>query len=123
MTARRRAAWRPARRAAPPRRHPRRPRSCPDRLRPPRRRTSRSRGRRTPTAGHTKGVKQFNHPIVGELELSFNRLEVSADRGVMIVAYTAEPGSRSADALGLLPSWAATEAGRPVADDPDANRG
>ena len=48
---------------------------------------------------HTKGVKQFNHPIVGELELSFNRLEVSADPGLMIVAYTAEPGSRSAEAL------------------------
>ena len=58
---------------------------------------------------HTKGVKRFNHPIVGELELSFNRLQLSADPGLMIVAYTAEPGSRSADALGLLASWAATE--------------
>jgi transcriptional regulator with XRE-family HTH domain len=58
---------------------------------------------------HTKGVKQFNHPIVGELELSFNRLEVVADSGLMIVAYTAEPGSRSAEAFRLLASWAATE--------------
>jgi transcriptional regulator with XRE-family HTH domain len=58
---------------------------------------------------HTKGVKRFNHPIVGELELSFNRLEVAADPGLMIVAYTAEPGSRSAEALGLLASWAATD--------------
>jgi hypothetical protein len=57
---------------------------------------------------HTKGVKRFNHPIVGELELSFNRLELSADPGLMIVAYTAEPGSRSAEAFGLLASWAAT---------------
>jgi transcriptional regulator with XRE-family HTH domain len=58
---------------------------------------------------HTKGVKRFNHPIVGELELSFNRLEVAADPGLMIVAYTAEPGSRSAEAFALLASWAATE--------------
>jgi transcriptional regulator with XRE-family HTH domain len=58
---------------------------------------------------HTKGVKRFNHPIVGELELSFNRLELSADPGLMIVAYTAEPGSRSAEAFALLASWAATE--------------
>jgi transcriptional regulator with XRE-family HTH domain len=58
---------------------------------------------------HTKGVKRFNHPIVGELELSFNRLELSADPGLMIVAYTAEPGSRSAEAFLLLASWAATE--------------
>jgi len=28
---------------------------------------------------------------------------------LMIVAYTAEPGSRSAEALGLLASWAATD--------------
>ncbi len=60
---------------------------------------------------HTKGVKQFNHPIVGELELSFNRLEVAADPGLIIVAYTAEPGTRSAEAFALLASWAATEDG------------
>src|SRR4051812_47862201 len=58
---------------------------------------------------HTKGVKRFNHPVVGELELSFNRLDVVADAGLMIVAYPAEPGSRSAEAFGLLASWAATE--------------
>ena len=73
---------------------------------------------------HTKGIKRFNHPIVGELELSFNRLEVSADPGLMIVAYTAEPGSRSAEALALLASWAATEeeASRPAPSDPEAHR-
>jgi hypothetical protein len=27
----------------------------------------------------TKGIKKFNHPVVGELELSFDRLEVAAD--------------------------------------------
>jgi transcriptional regulator with XRE-family HTH domain len=59
---------------------------------------------------HAKGVKRFNHPVVGELELSFERLEVAADPGLMIVAYTAEPGSRSAQALDLLASWTATEA-------------
>jgi hypothetical protein len=58
---------------------------------------------------HNKGTKQFNHPVVGELELSYNRLEVPADPGLTIVAYTAEPGSRSAEAFSLLASWAATE--------------
>ncbi|MGN6814917.1 MAG: helix-turn-helix transcriptional regulator [Solirubrobacterales bacterium] len=58
---------------------------------------------------HNKGVKRFNHPVVGELELSYDRFQVSADPGQMIVAYTAEPGSRSAEALSLLASWAATE--------------
>jgi transcriptional regulator with XRE-family HTH domain len=58
---------------------------------------------------HNKGEKCFNHPVVGELELSYNRIELPADPGVMIVAYTAEPGSRSAEAFSLLASWAATE--------------
>jgi hypothetical protein len=47
-----------------------------------------------------------------ELELCYNRIEVPADPGLMIVAYTAEPGSRSDEALGLLASWAATEEGQ-----------
>jgi transcriptional regulator with XRE-family HTH domain len=58
---------------------------------------------------HTMGEKRFNHPVVGELELSYNRIDVAADPGLMIVTYTAEPGSRSAEALRLLASWAATE--------------
>ncbi len=57
---------------------------------------------------HTKGEKRFNHPVVGELELSYNRIELPADPGLTIVAYTAEPGSRSEEALRLLASWAAT---------------
>ena len=58
---------------------------------------------------HNKGEKHFNHPVVGELELSFNRIELPADPDLMIVTYTAEPGSKSAEAFGLLASWAATE--------------
>ena len=57
---------------------------------------------------HTKGEKRFNHPVVGELELSYNRIEPAADPGLTIVTYTAEPGSRSEEALRLLASWAAT---------------
>ena len=30
---------------------------------------------------HTKGVKRFNHPVGGELALSFDQLEVAADPG------------------------------------------
>jgi MmyB-like transcription regulator ligand binding domain len=56
-----------------------------------------------------KGEKRFNHPIVGELELSYNRIELPADPGLMIVAYTVEPGSRSQESMSLLASWAATE--------------
>jgi transcriptional regulator with XRE-family HTH domain len=66
---------------------------------------------------HTKGIKRFNHPVVGDLELSFDRMELMADPGLMLVVYSAEPGSRSAETLGLLASWAAAEhIGEPVAD-------
>jgi MmyB-like transcription regulator ligand binding domain len=58
---------------------------------------------------HDKGEKRFKHPVVGELELSYNRIELAADPGLTVVAYTAEPGSRSQEALSLLASWAATE--------------
>ena len=58
---------------------------------------------------HNQGVKQFNHPVVGDLELSYNRIEMPADPGLAIIAYTPEPGSKSADAFSLLASWAATE--------------
>jgi len=63
---------------------------------------------------HNKGEKRFNHPVVGELELSYNRFELPAEPGLSIVAYTAEPGSKSADALRLLASWAATEEAQPT---------
>jgi hypothetical protein len=72
---------------------------------------------------HTHGTKRFNHPIVGELELSFNRLQVTADPGLMIVAYTAEPGSRSAETFGLLASWAATATVSDPAAHPPARDG
>ena len=57
---------------------------------------------------HNTGVKHFHHPVVGELSLSFNRLDLAADPGLTIFTYTAEPGSRSEEALKLLGSWAAT---------------
>ena len=57
---------------------------------------------------HATAVKHFHHPVVGELSLSFNRLDVAADHGLTLFTYAAEPGSRSEEALNLLGSWAAT---------------
>ncbi len=57
---------------------------------------------------HDTGIKHFHHPIVGELSLTFNRLDLAADHGLTIFTYAAEPGSRAAEALKLLGSWAAT---------------
>jgi transcriptional regulator with XRE-family HTH domain len=57
---------------------------------------------------HETGVKDFHHSVVGDLTLTYNRMDLSADAGLTIMVYTAEPGSKSADALSLLGSWAAT---------------
>jgi hypothetical protein len=57
---------------------------------------------------HNTAAKHFHHPVVGELTLSFNRLDIAADHGLTLFAYAAEPGSRSDEALKLLHSWAAT---------------
>jgi hypothetical protein len=57
---------------------------------------------------HRTGTKRIHHPIVGEMELSFEAMALVADQGLAINVYTAEPGSRSEDALHLLASWTAT---------------
>jgi len=63
---------------------------------------------------HRSGIKRFHHPVVGELTLTFEALDLAADDGLRISVYTAEPGTPSHDALNLLASWAATtdQAGR-----------
>jgi transcriptional regulator with XRE-family HTH domain len=57
---------------------------------------------------HRTAVKHLHHPAVGDLILSFESLDLAADPGLTISTYTAEPGSRSEEALKLLGSWAAT---------------
>ena len=59
---------------------------------------------------HRSGSKRLRHPIVGELELEYEVMDVSADDGLTISVYSADPGSRSAEALDLLASWTATPA-------------
>ncbi len=64
---------------------------------------------------HRTGVKRFHHPAVGDLTLTFEALDLAADTGLRISAYTAEPGNPSDDALKVLASWAATlEEGAPA---------
>jgi len=54
------------------------------------------------------GVKHFHHPVVGDVHLTYNRLDLGAAPGLTLFAYAAEPGSRSEEPLKLLGSWAAT---------------
>jgi len=63
---------------------------------------------------HQTGTKRLRHPIVGELELEYEVMDVSADDGLTISVYSAEPGSRSHEALDLLASWVATPHEQPT---------
>jgi transcriptional regulator with XRE-family HTH domain len=57
---------------------------------------------------HRTGVKKVHHPVVGDVTLSFEGLQITSARGLLMLPYTAEPGSASHDKLQLLASWAAT---------------
>jgi transcriptional regulator with XRE-family HTH domain len=56
---------------------------------------------------HRTGTKHFHHPVVGDLSLAFDAMELPADPGLTLTAYTAEPGTPSAEKLVLLASWSA----------------
>ncbi|NQX17985.1 helix-turn-helix domain-containing protein [Rathayibacter sp. VKM Ac-2857] len=63
---------------------------------------------------HSTGPKALHHPVVGDLDLDYEVLEFTIDRGVLLVAYSAAPGSRSAESLRLLASWTAPAASIPA---------
>lgn len=57
---------------------------------------------------HRTGVKHLHHPLVGDLTLTYEALELPADPGQRMLVYTSEPDSPSHDALNLLASWTST---------------
>jgi transcriptional regulator with XRE-family HTH domain len=70
---------------------------------------------------HRTGTKQIHHPVVGDLDLVYESMELSAD-DLSIAIFTAEPGSATQQALDLLASWSATPAvtdALPVTGEPD----
>ena len=56
---------------------------------------------------HGSGIKRFTHPVVGELTLVYEELALTAEPGQVMLIYSAEPGSPSAERLRLLASWGA----------------
>jgi transcriptional regulator with XRE-family HTH domain len=58
---------------------------------------------------HRRGTKRFHHPVVGDLTLRFEALEVASAAGLTLYGFTAAAGSSSEEALRLLSSWIATD--------------
>ncbi|BCY11650.1 helix-turn-helix transcriptional regulator [Actinoplanes sp. L3-i22] len=59
---------------------------------------------------HQHGSKHFQHPLVGLIDVTFDSMDLPADPGLTLTAYSTEPGSPSEDALRLLASWTAAPA-------------
>jgi len=57
---------------------------------------------------HGTGDKHFHHPVVGDLTLAYQSLEMTAEPGLTLTIYTAAPGTPDDENLRLLASWAAT---------------
>src|SRR5699024_8727989 len=58
---------------------------------------------------HGRGFKSFHHPVVGEMTLAYEGMDMEAQHGLTFTVYTAEPGSKSEEAVRLLASWGASE--------------
>jgi transcriptional regulator with XRE-family HTH domain len=70
---------------------------------------------------HGAGTKRFQHPIVGELILAYEELAITAEPGNVMLIYSAEPGSPSAERLRLLASWGADHGPAHTEQDPAAS--
>jgi len=66
---------------------------------------------------HRTGIKRFHHPLVGEMTLSYESMALTADPGLRLNSYVAEPASPSAQAFSLLASWAMTPSSELVGVD------
>lgn len=63
---------------------------------------------------HSTGVKQFRHPVVGDLDLNFETMQLAADPGLSMTLLSAPAGSAADDALRLLASWAVSRERAPA---------
>lgn len=73
---------------------------------------------------HSTGPKLIYHPVVSDLELAFEAMELTADPGLTLVVYNAEPGSATHDALQrlgngtLADTFVRDQAAKPAAERP-----
>lgn len=63
---------------------------------------------------HRSGSKRLRHPVVGQLDLDFESMELTSEPGLKLNVYTAAVGTPTADALRLLASWAASQEALPT---------
>ncbi|MEV6617142.1 helix-turn-helix transcriptional regulator [Streptomyces sp. NPDC051051] len=70
---------------------------------------------------HRSGVKNLHHPLVGDLALPYEAMDLPSDPGLRLNFYIPEPDSPEREALGLLASWTSTGAVVPSGKDRPGN--
>jgi transcriptional regulator with XRE-family HTH domain len=65
---------------------------------------------------YRSGTQPFHHPLVGDLTLNYEALELTAEIGLTLIVYTAERSSPSQEALNRLASWS------PASEKPSSGR-
>jgi transcriptional regulator with XRE-family HTH domain len=58
---------------------------------------------------HRSGRKRVHHPVVGQLDLDVESMELPDEPNLHLIIYTAPAGTPTADGLALLASWAASQ--------------
>lgn len=59
---------------------------------------------------HRAGLKTIHHPVVGDLDLTYQAMDLASDRGLQMIVFSAEPGSASRERLQLLANLTETAA-------------
>jgi transcriptional regulator with XRE-family HTH domain len=67
---------------------------------------------------YRSGAKLLTHSMVGDLEFGYESFELSTDPGLVMLVYTVEPGSPTADAMSILASWTAPTTQAPQHQQP-----
>jgi transcriptional regulator with XRE-family HTH domain len=70
---------------------------------------------------HRTATKTMRHPVVGDIELTGEALELPGDAGLTIIAYTVEPASPSEQALAFLSSWSTEHQTAAVENEADSD--
>ena len=63
----------------------------------------------TTSASTAPAPRASTTPIVGDLDLTFEAMDLTSDPGLQLLAFSAAPGSACHDGLQLLATWAATQ--------------
>ena len=69
---------------------------------------------------HTTGIKRIHHPLVGDLELTYEGLDLPDQPGWSLYTYTSAAGSATEERLALLGSLSVTRPDHAPAADSDA---